>query len=140
MPQIAFADLTERDALHHGFLTRRGRRSCVYAGLCRRAPRYTSGMSFTDFVSTFWQDIAGNLLLVQVVLTVGTLLAVLHTKREPQSAIAWALTVLLVPFLGALLFLVFGYQTVQRRLRPCPTQQLCRLRRRNPSRPRSEQR
>jgi cardiolipin synthase len=73
-------------------------------------------MSFIDFVETFWQDIAGWLVLAEVVVTVGTLLAVMHLKREPMSAIAWSLTVLLVPFLGALLFFVFGYQTVHRRL------------------------
>jgi cardiolipin synthase len=73
-------------------------------------------MSFNNFVATFWQDITGWLVLLEVVLTVGTLVAVMHLKREPMSAIAWSLTVLLVPFLGALLFLVFGYQTIHRRL------------------------
>ena len=73
-------------------------------------------MSFTNFIATFWQDIAGWLLLLEVVVTIGTLLAVLHLKRELMSAIAWSLTVLLVPLLGALLFYVFGYQTVHRRL------------------------
>ena len=73
-------------------------------------------MSFTHFVATFWQDIAGWLVLAEVVLTAGTLLAVMHIKREPMSAIAWSLTVLLVPFVGAFLFLVFGYQTIHRRL------------------------
>ncbi|AMV25086.1 Major cardiolipin synthase ClsA [Gemmata sp. SH-PL17] len=74
-------------------------------------------MSLSDFLVTFWQDIAGWLVLAEVLLTVGTLLAVMHIKREPMSAIAWSLTVLLVPFFGAFLFLVFGYQTVHRRLR-----------------------
>jgi cardiolipin synthase len=73
-------------------------------------------MPFTDFVTTFWQDITGWLLLVEVLLTAGTLAAVLHLKREPQSAIAWALLVVLVPFVGSFLFFVFGYQTVHRRL------------------------
>ena len=71
-------------------------------------------MSLPDFVSTFWQDIAGWLLLAEVVITAGALLAVMHIKREPQSAIAWSLTVLLLPFVGAFLFLVFGYQVVHR--------------------------
>ncbi len=73
-------------------------------------------MSLTNFVTTFWQDIAGWLLLAEVVITAGTLLAVMHIKREPMSAIAWSLTVLLLPFVGALLFLIFGYQTVHRQL------------------------
>ena len=73
-------------------------------------------MSFINFVTTFWQDIAGWMLLVEVLVTVGTLLAVMHLKREPMSAIAWSLTVLLLPLFGAFLFLVFGNQTIHRRL------------------------
>ncbi len=73
-------------------------------------------MSFTQFVGAFWQDIAGWLALAYVVLTLGTLGAVLHLKREPMSAIAWALTVILLPFLGPGLFFVFGYQNIHRRL------------------------
>lgn len=81
----------------------------------KRAP-YTKGMSFLNSASSSWQEIAAWLLLAEVVLTVGTLVCVLHIKREPMSAIAWGLTVLLVPFVGAFLFFVFGYQTVHRRL------------------------
>ncbi len=69
------------------------------------------------FVEQFWQDIAGWLFLVDVVVTVGTLIFVLHLKRDTMSAIAWSLTVLLVPFLGAVLFYLFGYQWVARPLR-----------------------
>jgi cardiolipin synthase len=73
-------------------------------------------MSFTNFLETFWLDITAWVLFAEFVITAVTLLAVLHTKREPMSAIAWSLTVLLIPFLGALLFVIFGYQTVHRRL------------------------
>jgi cardiolipin synthase len=73
-------------------------------------------MAFIHFILTFWQDIAGWLLLAYVLITVGTLLAVMHLKREPMSAIAWSLTVLLMPFAGPFLFFVFGYQTIHRRL------------------------
>ena len=73
-------------------------------------------MSFIHFVEAFWQDIAGWLTLAEVIVTVGTLLAVMHLKREPMSAIAWSLTVILLPFFGALLFYLFGYQTIHRRL------------------------
>ncbi|MDY3558647.1 cardiolipin synthase [Gemmata sp. JC673] len=74
-------------------------------------------MLFSEFVVVVWPDHAGWFLLAEAALTAGTLLAVLHYKREPMSAIAWSLLVLLIPFLGAFLFLVFGYQTVRRRLR-----------------------
>jgi cardiolipin synthase len=73
-------------------------------------------MSFTHFVAAFWPDLAGLLVLLNGALTVCTLLVVMHLKREPMSAIAWSLTVLLMPLFGSLLFFVFGYQTVHRRL------------------------
>jgi cardiolipin synthase len=71
-------------------------------------------MLYAEFIERFWQDIAGWLLLLEVVVTLGTLLWVLHLKREPMSAIAWCLAVLLMPFLGPLLFVLFGYQTIHR--------------------------
>src|SRR5262245_40798724 len=74
-------------------------------------------MSFSDFLSVFWTDIAGGLVLAEVLITLCTLLAVMHVKREPMSAIAWSLTVLLLPFAGAFLFLVFGLQTIHRKIR-----------------------
>src|SRR5207302_7788350 len=44
-----------------------------------------------------------------------TLCGVLHLKREPMSAIACSLAVVVLPFVGPLLFALFGYQTVHRR-------------------------
>ncbi|MBX9579899.1 MAG: PLDc N-terminal domain-containing protein, partial [Gemmataceae bacterium] len=74
-------------------------------------------MSFlSDLFELSWQDVAGWLFLLEVVLTAGTLIWVLHLKREPQAAIAWCLTVILMPFLGAALFALFGYQTIHRPL------------------------
>jgi cardiolipin synthase A/B len=73
-------------------------------------------MAFTQFVASYWQDIAGWTALAYAVLTIGTLLAVLHLKREPMSAIAWSLTVILIPFFGPLLFFLFGYQSIHRKL------------------------
>jgi cardiolipin synthase len=71
-------------------------------------------MSYPDFIARFWQDIAGWAVLLNVVLTVATLLWVMHLKREPMSAIAWCLAVLMLPFLGPALFALFGYQTIHR--------------------------
>jgi len=73
-------------------------------------------MTFAEFVSSSWEEIAGWLVLLDLALVVGTALAVLHYKREPQPAVAWVLTILLLPFAGVLLFWLFGYQTVHRRL------------------------
>ena len=73
-------------------------------------------MSLTEFVAHFWQDIAGGLFLLEIVVTAATLVWVLYLKRDPMSAIAWGLLVLLMPFLGSFLFALFGYQTVHRPL------------------------
>lgn len=73
-------------------------------------------MSLTDFVFRFWQDITGWLILFYILLTLGTLCWVLHIKRESMSAIAWSLTVLMMPLIGAFLFFVFGAQSITRPL------------------------
>ena len=73
-------------------------------------------MTFTDFLNQFWQDIAGWVLIAEFAMTAIALVWVLHLKREPMSAIAWSLTVVLVPFLGAFLFFLFGYQIIHRPL------------------------
>jgi cardiolipin synthase A/B len=69
------------------------------------------------FATYFFFDLAGSLVILHIVLVVGTLTWVLHIKRETMSAIAWCLTVILVPFAGAFLFFLFGSQTVNRRIR-----------------------
>ena len=62
-----------------------------------REPYGKSGsMSYPDFVSQFWQDIAGWAVLINIVLTLFTIACVLHLKREPMSAIAWCLTVIVL--------------------------------------------
>jgi cardiolipin synthase len=71
-------------------------------------------MSYPDFVARFWQDIAGWAVLLDLVVTPVTLLWVLHIKREPMSAIAWSLAVILLPYAGPILFVLFGYQTIHR--------------------------
>src|SRR6516162_2966374 len=42
---------------------------------------------------------------------------VLLTKKEPTSAVAWCLAVLLMPLVGGLLFWFFGYNRVHRQVR-----------------------
>src|SRR5437868_5917445 len=42
---------------------------------------------------------------------------ILMTKKESTSAVAWCLLVFFVPFLGSLLFVLFGYQHVHRPLK-----------------------
>jgi cardiolipin synthase len=71
-------------------------------------------MSYPEIISRFWQDIAGWAVLLNIVLTLVTMMCVLHLKREPMSAIAWSLTVIALPFVGPALFALFGYQTIRR--------------------------
>jgi len=71
-------------------------------------------MTYTEFLTRFSSDIAGSLVVLNFLLVAGTLAWVLQTKRETMSAIAWSLTVLLVPFLGAVLFFLFGAQSITR--------------------------
>lgn len=71
-------------------------------------------MPISDFVLRFWQDITGWLALGYLLLTVVTFCLVLHTKRETMSAIAWSLTVLFLPVAGAILFFLFGLQSITR--------------------------
>lgn len=42
---------------------------------------------------------------------------ILMTKPDSTSAVAWCLLIILLPFLGAVMFLLFGYQHVNRPLR-----------------------
>jgi cardiolipin synthase len=52
--------------------------------------------------------------LLEVAIVVLVIPWVLLTKKDPTSAVAWCLIVLLVPFLGALLFWGFGYNYIHR--------------------------
>lgn len=73
-------------------------------------------MPLSEFVFRFWQDITGWLLIVSIIVAVVTFVSVLHTKRETMSAIAWSLTVLLLPLIGAALYFLFGSQSITRPL------------------------
>ena len=73
-------------------------------------------MSLSDFILQFWQDITGWAFVFYTLFTLGTFCWVLHIKRETMSAIAWSLTVLLFPLIGAILFFLFGSQSITRPL------------------------
>jgi cardiolipin synthase len=64
--------------------------------------------------SHFWTDVAGSLVVADIVIVAITLCWVLHIKREAMSAIAWCLVVILVPFLGAIFFFLLGSQSLSR--------------------------
>jgi cardiolipin synthase len=73
-------------------------------------------MTTADFFERFAPDITGSLVVLDVLIVVVTLGWILHIKREAMSAIAWSLTVILIPFLGAFLFFLFGSQSIQWRI------------------------
>lgn len=52
--------------------------------------------------------------VLHVVIIFTVVPAVLLTKKEPTSAIAWCLAVVMMPFVGALLFWEFGYNYLHR--------------------------
>jgi cardiolipin synthase len=52
-----------------------------------------------------------------LLLTIGMVVLVLIRKREPSAALGWSLVIVLLPAVGALLFLSFGTSNLPRRLR-----------------------
>jgi cardiolipin synthase len=68
-------------------------------------------MSFTS------SDLFQLLLALVVVLDAATIIWILNIKRESLSAMSWCLTVLVLPLIGAMLFILFGYQSIHRPIR-----------------------
>src|SRR5438128_848267 len=62
-----------------------------------------------------WQPLL--LVLFNLFLMVSTIIWVLMTKTDSTSAVAWCLLIIFLPYLGSLLFVLFGYQHVHRPLK-----------------------
>ncbi len=74
----------------------------------------TAGYNNNSMIIKLWPQIAGLLtLLVSVLASVHVLL----TKKNARSAFSWIGIIWLVPVLGALLYLVFGINRIQRKAR-----------------------
>ncbi len=71
----------------------------------------------TYVLAVSWWEITGWIGLVNLFVVAVALAWVLSVKKESISAVAWSLTILLLPFVGAFLFFVFGYQNVDRPLK-----------------------
>jgi len=73
------------------------------------------------FLTALWLELLewlpALLALSHALLVAGALAWVLMTKADTTSAVAWSLLVIFVPFVGAFLFILFGYQHVHRPLR-----------------------
>ncbi len=65
----------------------------------------------------YWPHITSAFAAGQVLILVFTLPWILAIKKESTSAMAWCLVVMLIPWLGFLLFIIFGYTHVYRRMR-----------------------
>ncbi len=70
-----------------------------------------------ETLSEYWHVITVAFAAFDFVLVVATIVWILWLKKESASAIAWCLLVILVPLFGALLFVLFGYQSVNRPLK-----------------------
>jgi cardiolipin synthase len=71
-------------------------------------------MPFLQVLDEYWHEITAWGALIDLVLAALTICWILAIKKETTSALAWCLLVILVPFLGMLLFMLLGYQHVQR--------------------------
>src|ERR1700682_6095459 len=74
-------------------------------------------MSILETIRTYWPIMLSALSVVHILLTLFTIAWILTIKRDSMSAMAWCLTVILMPFFGTFLFYVFGYQHVYRPLK-----------------------
>ncbi|MBY0526026.1 MAG: cardiolipin synthase [Gemmataceae bacterium] len=71
-------------------------------------------MSFLQTIDRYWHEITAWGALIDMVLVAFTICWVLSLKKEPTSALAWCLLVILVPVFGMIFFVLFGYQHVHR--------------------------
>ena len=67
---------------------------------------------------TWWQLTVGGMTVLGYLLTLALLPVVLLTKKQQSvSTVAWMMVIVTMPIFGAVLFLVFGINQVNRRLR-----------------------
>jgi cardiolipin synthase len=74
-------------------------------------------VTWLEALTEYWQDIAAWTGVIDAVMIVVVVPWVLAIKKEAISAIAWCLLVILLPIFGAILFVLFGYQSVHRPLK-----------------------
>lgn len=68
-------------------------------------------------VNHYWPEITAVSTVVNAIISIVFIVWILSIKKEPMSAVAWCLTVLLLPYIGAFLFLMLGYQHVHKPLK-----------------------
>ena len=73
-------------------------------------------MSFWDQIEPYWELITAGIAILGPILSLATIGWILVAKKNPTSAVAWCLLVFMLPLIGPLFFLLFGYQHVSRPL------------------------
>jgi cardiolipin synthase len=69
-----------------------------------------------DTLVFYWKEITASAALIDAILIAITVPWALRIKKDATSALAWCLLVIFVPLLGAVLFVLLGYQSVDRPL------------------------
>ncbi|HEV8062358.1 MAG TPA: cardiolipin synthase [Gemmataceae bacterium] len=69
-----------------------------------------------DLLYKYWEVTAVLATVFGPILTVCTILWVLSSRKESTSTVAWCLVLILLPFLGPIIFYILGYQHVSRPL------------------------
>src|SRR5262249_3320529 len=69
-----------------------------------------------EILRNYWVHVTTLGALIGPILSVVTIACVLLTKKNSTSAVAWCLLVFFLPLFGPFLFLLFGYQHVNRPL------------------------
>lgn len=72
---------------------------------------------FLEFLASARPWLLGLLSIIGYLLSFLTILIILKKRREPMSMLAWILTLLLLPFLGAALYYLLGEPRILRRTR-----------------------
>jgi cardiolipin synthase A/B len=80
-------------------------------------PARSDSLILSLAIETPTQEAIGWATLAHLLVAGPTLLSILSVKKESISAVAWCLTVILMPFAGSIFYWMFGYQSVQQPLK-----------------------
>src|SRR5215470_10556188 len=84
---------------------------------CRTRLAEDCAVNWWDTLVIYWKDITAWAAVIDGILILVTVPWVLAIKKESISALAWCLLVVFLPVLGAVFFILFGYQSVHRPLK-----------------------
>ena len=67
-------------------------------------------------LTIYWREITTSFAVIDAILIVGVIPWILRIKKDSTSALAWCLLVILLPVFGAILFVMLGYQSLDKPL------------------------